>query len=97
MRNIIDGFITVHQFGRRNDKPEFTYFGTGRVVNCLDNFTGVFNKGGSHAFCPEFELNCRDALDTWMGRIARGRVKLADIFPIFGSQPYEPFPFELGF
>jgi len=63
MRNIIDGFITVHCFGRWNDKPEFTYLGIGRVVNYTDNFTEVFNKDGSRTFCLEFELSCRDELE----------------------------------
>jgi len=63
MRNIIDGFITVHCFGRWNDKPEFTFLGIGRVVNYKDNFTEVFNKDGSRTFCLEFELSCRDELE----------------------------------
>jgi len=64
MRSIIDGFTTVHCFARWNDIPEFTYLGVGKVMNYKDDFTEVFNLDGSQTFCIEFQLNCKDEMES---------------------------------
>ena len=60
MRDIIDGFVTLHCFARWNNKPEFDYLGIGKVINYNDNFNEVYESDGSRTFCIEFELSCKE-------------------------------------
>jgi hypothetical protein len=60
MKDVINGFLTVHCFGRWNSDPEWTYLGIGKVVNYADGQI-VIDKDGTETFCLGFELNCRDS------------------------------------
>ncbi|WP_062628216.1 HNH endonuclease [Falsihalocynthiibacter arcticus] len=60
MKRLIDGAITFYCFARWNDDPNFTFLGTGKLVNYRDNFTEVFNKDGTQTFCLELEFDLGD-------------------------------------
>lgn len=60
MRNIIDGFLTIYCFARRDENlPLWTFLGIGRVINYFEK-QPVYDTHGTKTFCLAFELNCKD-------------------------------------
>ncbi len=49
MKDIINGFLTVHCFARWNNDPVWTYLGVGNVINYADGQI-VIDKDGSETF-----------------------------------------------
>jgi predicted HNH restriction endonuclease len=61
MKRLIDGDLRFYCFARWNEDPNFTFLGTGKLVNYRDDFTEVFNKDGTRTFCLELEFDLRDS------------------------------------
>ena len=64
MKNIIDGFYRLYCFARWDDNLEYAFLGIGQVVNYRDNFKEVYNQDGTQTFCLEFELSCKDSMES---------------------------------